>query len=285
MASLGVVSQIWRFPVKSMLGETLDAIDVVAGGATGDRAFALIDDETGKVVSVKRPKRWLRIFELAAMTGNDGVRVVFPDGETLPIDDAALPARLSAFLGRSVSVSSSPAADATFDESWVRDLKDDAAPYFGVASRNEGDDTDLIDAGNFMGPNGNFFNFGAVHLVTTGTTRRLRELAPESRFDAYRFRPNFVIETDDEGFVETGWQGQTLEIGTATLQVSFTVPRCVMTTLAQGELPADLGVLRAITEQNSIDCFGTGVAYPCVGVYADVTVAGVVNLGDEVRMT
>ena len=86
-----------------------------------------------------------------------------------------------------------------------------------------------------MGPGGHFFNYGAIHLVTTSTTRRLGELAPNSRFDPHRFRPNVVIDTCDEGFLETAWQGKTIAIGDARLAVTMTVARCVMTTLAQGD--------------------------------------------------
>ena len=286
-AAVGVVSALHRFPVKSMLGETVDSLVADARGIVGDRRFALVDDETGKVVSVKRPKRWLRIFELSAQTSTDddgSVSVTFPDGDRLSVDDPALPARLSDHLGRSVSVASVPAPGATFDESWVRELKNDAGPYFGAPSRDEDDDLDLVDAGQFMGPNGNFFNFGAVHLVTTGTTRRLTELAPDSRFDPHRFRPNVVVETDEDGFVETAWQGRTLRIGEVVLQVSFTVPRCVMTTLEQGDLPADADVLRTISEHNAVDCFGTGTPYPCVGVYADVVSGGPIQVGQPVTL-
>lgn len=284
MTTVGVVSSVRRFPVKSMLGEEVPSVAVDAKGVEGDRRFALVDDETGKVISVKRPKRWLRIFELRAETGEGGVQVRFPSGQDLPIDDPSLPGRLSEFLGRSVSVSATPAANASFDESWVRELKNDAGPYFGASARDEDDDLDLVDAGQFMGPNGNFFNFGALHLVTTGTTRRLGELAPDSRFDAHRFRPNVVIETDEVGFVETAWAGRTIRIGDVELRVSFTVPRCVMTTLAQDDLPADPDVLRTISEHNAVDCFGTGVAYPCVGVYADVAAAGTVAVGQTVTL-
>src|SRR4051812_4373942 len=107
-----------------------------------------------------------------------------------------------------------------------------------------------------MGPGGHFFNHGAVHLVTTSTTRRLEELAPDSRFDPLRFRPNFVIDTSDEGFVETAWQGRTVTIGDVQLAVTFTVPRCVMTTLEQGDLVADRDVLRTIARHNSVDLGG-----------------------------
>ncbi len=282
MTTVGIVSSLRRFPVKSMLGEEVSSVMLDAKGVAGDRRYALVDDLTGKVVSVKRPKRWLRIFELRAVTREGGVEITFPTGNGIPIDDPTLPDRLSEFLGRSVSVASVPAAGASFDESWVRDLKNDAGPYFGAPARDEDDDLDLVDAGLFMGTSGNFFNFGVVHLVTTSTTRRLRELAPESRFDPHRFRPNIIIESDEAGFVETAWQNRKIRIGDVELAVSFTVPRCVMTTLAQDDLPADPNVLRAITEHNGVDCFGTGVVYPCVGVYADVAGAGTVAVGQKV---
>jgi uncharacterized protein YcbX len=281
---VGSVSSIARYPVKSMLGEVLSAVEVLASGLAGDRAYALVDDETGKVVSVKRPRRWGRIFELTAATEPGGsVAVRFPDGSRCAIDDAGLPGKLGALFGRPVSVATEPPADASFDELWVRDLKEGVEPYFGAGSRTE-DGEELVDGGGFMSALGSFSNFGAVHLVTTGTMRALAELAPGSSFDPARFRPNIVVDTSDEGFVETAWQGRELCIGGARLAVSFTVPRCVMTTLPQGDLPADPDVLRTITKHNAVDTLGTGVPYPCVGVYADVVTPGTVTAGDPVRL-
>ena len=280
---VGVVSSLRRYPVKSMLGEELDRATVSERGVVGDRAYALIDDETGKVVSVKHPKRWGRIFELVATTERDTVVVTFPDGSSASIDASALPDHLSAFFGRRVSVASVPPAGATYDEAWVGELKGGAEPYFGMPSRTE-DGEEMIDAVVSLGVPGGFFDFGAVHLVTTGTVRTLSELAPGSRFDAHRFRPNVVVETDDVGFVETAWQGRTLTIGSVRLAVSFTVPRCVMTTMAQGDLPADREVLRTIAQHNRVDVFGNGTPYPCVGVYADVTSGGTVRRGDPVTL-
>jgi uncharacterized protein YcbX len=165
-------------------------------------------------------------------------------------------------------------------ESWVRELKNGIDPP--VQSRMlDGDE--LVDAGQTMGPEGHFFNHGVIHLVTTSTTRRLGELAPNSRFDPHRFRPNVVIDTSDEGFVETAWQGKTITIGDVRLAVTFTVPRCVMTTLAQGDLPADREVLRTIAQHNSVH-LGGGVHYPCVGVYADVVSEGDIRAGDPVTV-
>ena len=281
--TVGVVRTLTRYPVKSMQGEDLPDVEVLATGVSGDRAYALTDDETGKVVSVKRPRRWGRIFELAASTEPGGVFVTLPSGSRRHIDDPALRAELSDVFGRAVSVASQPPPDATFDEEWVRDLKDGAQPYFDQESRTE-DGVELVDAGAFMHAQGNFFNFGAVHLITTSTLRTLSERAPGSRFEPQRFRPNIVVDTAGDGFPETSWQGREVSVGGVRLAVSFTVPRCVMTTLPQGELPADADVLRTITTHNAVDCFGTGTVYPCAGVYADVVGAGHVAVGQDVSL-
>jgi hypothetical protein len=274
---VGVVRSIYRFPVKSMLGESLDRATIDSGGVVGDRQYALVDDETGKVVSVKRPKRWSRMFELSARTSGDTVVVHFPDGVSLRVDDPELRLRLSDFFGRAVSVVSTPPPDATFEEVWVRELKNDVDPYLGMPTRME-DGDEMIDGGQFMSATGRFFDALPIHIVTTSTTRRLSEIAPASRFDPHRFRPNVVLETSGAGFIENTWAGKVLRIGDVQFSVSITVPRCVMTTLAQGGLPADSNVLRTISRHNAID-IGLGGPYPCVGVYADVASHGEIALG------
>jgi hypothetical protein len=284
---VGAVAAVRRYPVKSMLGEDLPAGEFDAGGLVGDRAYALVDRESGKVVSVKRPKRWARMFELTASTGGEpsggSVSVTFPDGSSTAIDDPELTRLLGAFFARDVSVVDRPPEGATFDEVWLRDLKDGVEPYFGAASRvEEGDE--MVDGGSEMSTHGNLFNYGTVHLVTTSSTDALAAAAPGSRFDPHRFRPNVVVDTPDTGFAETAWQGRTLAIGTTRLAVTFTVPRCVMTTLAQGDLPADREVLRTITRENAVDVLENGTRYPCVGVYADVADPGRITVGDPVYL-
>jgi hypothetical protein len=267
-----------------MLGEELQRAPVTAKGVVGDREYALVDDETGKVISVKRPKRWGRMFELTASTTGDVVRVSFPDGTAFAIDDPALTSQLGEFFGRSVSVASADSPPGTgFEEVWAGDLKDDAPPYLGMESEIV-DDEQMIDGGAFMRANGNFFDFGALHLVSTASTKELATHAPQTRFDPRRFRPNIVVDTPDVGFVETEWQGRTLRVGDVPLAVSITVPRCVMTTLPQGDLPGDRDVLRTISRHNKVDILGAGTPYPCVGVYADAVSPGEIAVGDPVTI-
>lgn len=279
---VGTVSALRRYPVKSMLGEPQSTARLTTRGVAGDRDWALIDDETGKVISGKRPKRWLPLMSMTATNAGDDVVIAFPDGRTVAVSDPGANATLSDYLGRPVSLASSPPDNATYDEEWVPELKDGAAPYFDLPTRLEDGGVVMVDGGQFMNDQQSFFDFGRIHLVTTSTTRKLEELTPGTPFDPHRFRPNIVVETDEDGFLETAWQGRKLAIGDVVLDISFTVPRCVMTTLEQGEHPADKTVLKAISEHNSIDVFGTGVAYPCLGAYAEVAQEGLLEVGQPV---
>ena len=135
VSAAGVVQQLRRYPIKSMLGEVVPLATLTARGLLGDRVGAVIDDETGRVVSVKYPRRWARVLELRAVTDDAGVHVCFPDGKKLSADDGALADELSTFLGRSVHIAASPPPNAVFDELWTRDLKDGADPYLGLPSR------------------------------------------------------------------------------------------------------------------------------------------------------
>jgi uncharacterized protein YcbX len=114
--------------------------------------------------------------------------------------------------------------------------------------------------------------------VTTATLDRLHRLYPQGRFEARRFRPNLVVATTANGeddFVENAWIGRVLAIGEEVrLSVTGACPRCVMTTLPQGDLPKDVGILRAAAQSNRAN----------VGVYASVLQGGTVHRGDSVRL-
>jgi MOSC domain-containing protein len=130
---------------------------------------------------------------------------------------------------------------------------------------------------DFNLPPGTFFDSAVIHLLTTATLKRLQRLYPEGAFAAQRFRPNVLVETGDGqvDFVENGWIDHTLSIGDAVLlRVIKPCTRCVMTTLAQGDLPRDLDILRTAVKHNSAN----------VGVYATVMHGGVIRQGDAVRV-
>jgi uncharacterized protein YcbX len=275
----GSVQTLWRYPVKSMLGEELDSSDVTGRGFVGDRAYALVDAADGKVASAKNPRKWAKLFDCRAEFLPDlhGVRITLPDGAAVTADDPDAAAILSSILGRKVALETTAADAPVLEELWL-----DGGP--------EG--RDVTDETIAMGsPRGTFFDYAVVHLVTTATLQRLAELYPQGRFDPRRFRPNVVVASAEGavGFVENDWIGKTLALGDSVrLSVTDPCPRCVMTTLAQEDLPADAGILRTAARHNSVvggeGRGADGVYAAAIGVYARVLAGGTVRRGDAIRI-
>src|SRR5216683_6009749 len=268
---LGSVVALWRYPVKSMMGEELNAAELTQRGLRGDRAYGLVDSADGKVASANNPRKWPQLFDFrAALTEaprNDAsgtVRITLPDGTVVSSEQRDVDQVLSQALKRDVALRAAErrsAQEATAEEYWP-DME-------GLDHRDTVTD--------FALPEGTFFDIAMVHLLTTATLDRLRELYPQGRFEVRRFRPNIVVQlaSGEEGFAEDSWVGHTLAIGTAVrLNIVGPCGRCVMTTLAQGDLPRDPGILRTAAQQNHVN----------VGVYAAVERVGTIRRGDPVRL-
>ena len=286
---VGVVAHLWRFPVKSMLGEKLDEAAVTQRGLVGDRGYALVESATGKVVSAKNVKAYPAMFACRAAyvaaprLGEPlpAVRVTFPDGTSVTSDSREADATLSGFFGRGVKLAAIAPDDFTIDEYHPDIDKDDLGP--AIEAKLGSALFDRIGVPSPV-PVGAFFDAFPLSLLTTSTLERLNALRPESRFDERRFRMNVIVQANDAGFVENDWVGKTLQIGDdVRLQVTMPDPRCVMTTLAQGELPRDIEVLRTLTQHNRLPIAGLGKS-PCAGVYAVIARAGVLRKGDAVSL-
>jgi uncharacterized protein YcbX len=132
---------------------------------------------------------------------------------------------------------------------------------------------------------GAFFDLFPMTVLTTSTLKQLNTLQPQTRFDERRFRMNLIVETKENGFVENEWVNHELTIGDGVrLRVVVPDSRCVMTTLAQEELPQDRDVLRTLVKHNKIQVADVG-QYPCAGVYATVRTPGILRLLDQVRVS
>lgn len=263
----GSVVALWRYPVKSMLGEELNLATFAAHGMVGDRAYAIVDPETGKVASAKNPKKWPQLFDCRVRYRETpdpqripAVHVTLPDGQEASSDAASFDAAMTAMLGRPGRLQRSVPERPVLEEYWP-DMEE-------LDHRDEVTDEAM--------PLGTFFDLAPVHLLTTGTLEGLRAAYPAGRFEVRRFRPNIVIETPPEAgaFPENGWIGQTIAVGEVQLKITGACPRCVMTTLPQGDLPRDPGILRAAARHNSAH----------VGVYAEVLRGGVVRRRDGVTL-
>jgi len=269
----GSVVGLWRYPVKSMMGEELNAAEVGERGLVGDRRFAVVDAATGKVAGAKNPRKWGNFFDFRAAyveppeSGSKlpAVRLTLPDGTVVTSEQPDVAQVLSRALGREVAFAEAQhdgePSGAQAEEYWP-DIE-------GLDHRDTVTEWEL--------PAGTFFDLAVVHLLTTATIERLRALYPDGRFEVRRFRPNIVVATgaDQQGFVENDWIGQTVAIGDGVrLQITGPCPRCVMTTLPQGDLPKDPGILRTAAQNNQAN----------VGVYADVVEGGTVRRADDVTL-
>ena len=235
---VGSVATLWRYPVKSMLGEELGEAEVSGRGLRGDRAYAVADGESGQLRNAKRAG-WHDLFSFVARledgvgAGRPSLRISAPDGRVVAGDHPDRDRLLSEAFGREVI---------------------------------------LEDAGEEP-----FFDLGPVHLLTSASLEKLRQLYGAGDFDARRFRPNVVVEADagEMGFAENGWIGRALRLGEeVVLEVTDLVVRCVMTTLAQGELPKDPKIMSTTYRYNDNR----------VGVYARVVRGGRVRRGDRVEL-
>lgn len=286
------VASIHRYPVKSVLGEDLTECVVTGRGLVGDRGWALVDADDGVVASAKNPRKWAGLLGVSARYVAEPlaeqavppVELTLPDGSVLRSDDAGVDAALEAVTGRRVRLTCTHPEEARFEEVWP-DVEGLAPQGFidGTRSSTEptGEAVSTIALGS-MSPPGTFFDLAVLHVLTTATLAELTRLAPGADFDTRRYRPNLLVATDGTGFVEDDWVGTTLAVGDELrAPVSMLAMRCVMTTLAQRDLPADPDTLRTIARHHREEIPRLGT-WACAGVYADVECGGTVRVGDGV---
>ena len=267
--AFGSVVSLWRYPVKSMMGEELNATYVTERGLLGDRAYALIDPSNGKIASAKNPRKWGKLFDFRAAFGEPPstgekippLRITLPDGTMVTSEQSDLNQILSNVLGREVTLGTAAPEAPSLEEYWP-DMD-------GLAHRETITDESM--------PSGTFFDLAVIHVLTTATIDRLRELYPQGRFEVQRFRPNIVVElaSGEKNFAEDAWIGHTLAVGNEVrLSITGPCPRCVMTTLPQGDLPRDPGILRTAAQHNQVN----------VGVYGALLQSGTIRRGDPVAL-
>ena len=306
---VGRVREVWRYPVKSMGGERLEACGVGARGLYGDRGWALRDEEAGEIRGAKiSPALMLCAARYREQPSADAAPphadITLPDGAPTATDATDVNESLSELLGRRVTLwPLQPASDRAH---YRRAMP--AARVVGFLSRSRnfrrlalgamrlaGRDRELReDFGRMPGealpdlsalpaelfeytsPPGTYFDAFPIHLLTTASLDALARLNPDSAWDARRFRPNFLVETAGgvEGLVESGWGGRALRVGGLVLKCEMPAPRCSMTIQAQAGLPKDPRVLRTIVRE----------AGQNLGLYAGVQSPGAVSVGDEVEL-
>jgi uncharacterized protein YcbX len=278
---LGTVAGLRRYPVKSMLGEDVDAGEVTFTGLSGDRRLAVVSRATGKIASAKFPRLWRDLLTMAVASADDraadgAVRITLPEGKTVWSSDADVDSVLSDLLDEPVTLTATPVPGAALDravpEAVLRDGVNAPVP------------AELMEIGG-GGPPGTFVDFAPLHLLTTSTLDRIAELSPHGRADLERYRPNVLIATTAAGFIENDWLERILRVGDEiVLRVIARTPRCAVPTLAHGALPRDPDALRVLARHNRVEPLDSLDPEPCAGVYAEVLRPGRIRTGDPVRL-
>lgn len=223
------IAEIWRYPVKSMLGEQLNQANVGPNGIQGDRQWAVVDAESGVSLSAKR---YANLLRCRARTSDSGVMIRLPDGRELPAGSAEVARDLSDLLGRQVTTRSAESIETIQHEFPTAITEGEGEPF-------------LWEPGTEA-----FFDCAPLHLLTTGTLIELQRLRPASIVQRARFRPNFLVKTNEIGFIENDWVNKEVTLGSLRCLVSDRTQRCVMVTLGQEDLPRDTEVIRTILKSN-----------------------------------
>lgn len=290
---VGSVAELWRFPVKSMRGERLEQAELTWQGFVGDRAYGLIDLKTGKVVSAKSVTLFPNMlgcqaaFVEAPQAGRalPPVRITLPDGTTVTNDSNDVDRVLSAHFRREVTLAGAAPADYTIDQYHPDAENLDPAGHRDMFVEQKLGSAFFDEAGAASPvPVGSFFDLFPVSVLSLSALKQLSALQPQSRFEPRRFRMNLIVDTTQAGFVENDWVGHVLKIGDAArIRVATPDTRCVMTTLAQGDLPKDTDVLRALTRYNRLQISEEGL-FPCMGVYGIVEAPGMLKVNDRLMV-
>lgn len=274
------VSQLWRYPVKSMIGETVDSVDIDMLGVVGDRIWAARDLERG---GIRGAKKISALMKFAARDVDDAaVEITTPAGETLRTSDPDVDSRLSAELGREVRLERlRPADDTDHYRRGAPDNDDIVAEFMDIFGRVEGEplpDFTVFppELAEFESPPGTYYDAFPLMIMSEQALAALAEALPDSAIDVRRFRPSIVVDADGEsGHPEFEWIGKSARIGTAEIEFGSACPRCVMITREiDTKVPVDQTILRHVVrdlDQN-------------VGVYATITTPGTVSAGDELEL-
>jgi uncharacterized protein len=247
------LSRIVRYPVKSLQGELLTGAEVEQDGLRGDRGWGIRDETTGKVLTARRAPQLL--FAAASLASDGSPQVTLPTGETCDGPGAATDKALSAWLGKPVSLVSSG------------DVPPGRAEFFVDAT------DDSSEAVEWTMPTGRFVDSLPLLVLTTASLRRGASLHPGGDWQVRRFRPNLVVDTAGEDWVEDGWYGgQELRVGSARLRPEEPCVRCTMVTRPQPGLEEDRDIFRTLARHHR----------GLFGAWTAVSAPGSVQVGDDV---
>jgi hypothetical protein len=288
-SSTFTVKEIWRYPVKSMQGERLSETVLTAGGIPLDRGWAIRDEATQTIVGAKKIAALLNCSARYIEGTNAGtvphVKITLPDESTIRSDDESVHAALTNELGQDVTLWSLQPADNKEHyrtKAAPEDMEAEMRAVFALEPHEPLPDFSsfppevITELMQFATRIGTYFDAFPLDILTEASLRHLQTLTPDSNLDIRRFRPNIVVgdSGDAANLEEASWVGRAVTVGKATVDAVMECPRCIMTTRAQGDLPRDAAIMRAMvahTQQN-------------LSVYCNIAKPGRVAEGDTVTL-
>lgn len=281
------LANIYRYPIKSMGGSELSRTHLTEQGIPGDRCWTLKDEQRG---GIKGGKRFPELMDMHATlaaepsptTPSPEAVIRLANGVELRTSNTNINDQLTQAVGSPVTLWPLVPADqlAHYLRTPAPEGVDQEAALRQVFART--DEEPLPDLSAFPealftyeSPPGTYFDAFPLLIMSTSALASMSNHRPESQFDIRRFRPNLLVNTPLDGFVENNWIGQKARIGDAVLQIELPCPRCVMTTHGFADLPKDPGVMRALVQANNGN----------LGVYATVVEPGEIKPGDELTLT
>jgi uncharacterized protein YcbX len=283
---VGTIREIWRYPVKSMRGESLSHCRIeTTYGIPGDRGWATWDPQMGQIRNAKRLPGLLqcsaRYLDEPAGADTPVVEIQLPQGDRVRSDDPEASSKLSESLGQELRfVPRQPAEDLDH--------------YKRADSVEELEETVRIECGllpdeplpsfndvppelfQYVSPLGTYFDAFEIHALTTASLEEIERLSPDSHIDVRRFRPNLVIESPEgmTGLPEQDWNGRELRIGDVRLRAVRGMMRCAMVTWEQDDLPKDTSIMRTLVRETGHE----------LGSALSVITPGEVSIGDPVEL-
>ena len=276
--STASVATIYRYPVKSMMGETLSEADIGEAGIPGDRSWAVRDEKRG---GIRGGKKIPQLMTLAAQSGTAAPLITAADGDSASASSERINDWLSGKLNHPVTLWPLLPADqldhyrrgAPDTEDFEQELR---AVFGRLPDEPLPDLAGFEELLEFESPPGTYFDAFPISIISQQSLNTMDQLEGESRFDVRRFRPNLLVDVpgSDHPFPEQAWVGKTLAIGSVTLKIDTTCPRCAMTTHGFDDLPQDPQIMRKMVANSEGN----------LGIYASVVKVGKVATGDSVRV-
>src|SRR3954447_11058346 len=249
------VDALWRHPVKSLQGESIEVAESDADGLLGDRSWGVVDEVTGKVLTGRREPRLLGATAVLAANGQP--EITLPDGSSTAGEGEVTDKALTAWLQqqvRLVGAAEAPGGRAEFFE----DATDDTSA-----------------AVEWTMPAGRFVDAMPILLLTSASLRAGIAQYPGGNWDVRRFRPNVFVDVDEEGWVEDAWCGRVVRIGDVELLPRQPCVRCTMVTRPQPGLQRDVDIYKTVARHHG----GT------MGVWSTVQTPGTIHVGDAVEVS